>query len=137
MFGQHTRHAVQQTHAVAGRNVEQPALALLVGLQVDSGRDRKTLDAPRHPAATRCRQRAGLCDGVEQLGLYHAGQFVVVVRHGLGDNLKRVKRVGVVGGVDAGIQNAEAALVKVAANARKQVGLVRCVDQHLQAFTQR
>ena len=54
----------------------------------------------------------------------------------MGDDLKGVERVVVVGGMHAGIQNAEAALVKITANPGKQVSLVGRVDQHLQAFTQ-
>ena len=36
-----------------------------------------------------------------------------------------------------GVQDTETAVVEVAANAREQIGLVACIDQHLQAFTDR
>ena len=51
------------------------------------------------------------------------------------DHLEGVQRVAVAGGVDLGIQNAEAGLVEVTTDTGKQVGLVGGIDQHLHAFT--
>ena len=51
------------------------------------------------------------------------------------DDLEGVYRTAIVGGVHFGIQNAESGLVKISANARKQISLVRCVHHNLQAFT--
>jgi hypothetical protein len=61
-----------------------------------------------------------------------------VLVHAIGcDHLKGIQRVLGLAGVHARIQDAETALVKVAAYAGKQVGLVLGVDHHLQALTNR
>ena len=54
-----------------------------------------------------------------------------------GDDLEGVERVSVAGGVHPGVQNAEVGLVKIAADAGKQVGLVGRVHDHLQPATRR
>ena len=67
--------------------------------------------------------------------LQHAGKFAVFIRISLRDDLKGVQRVAVFGGVNPRVLNAEGALVKVATNAGKQIGLIRRVHQHLQPLT--
>ena len=57
--------------------------------------------------------------------LFHAGG---------GHHFKGVQRVAGLRGVNPGVNDAEGCLVKVAADAGKQIGLVWCVDQYLQAF---
>ena len=57
--------------------------------------------------------------------------------HRAGADLEGVERVAVARGVHPRVEDAEAALVEIAANACEQVALVRRVDQHLQAFTDR
>ena len=59
-----------------------------------------------------------------------------MVHVGLGaDDLEGVERPAVAGGVDAGVQDGKARLVKVAADAGEQVGLIGGKNQHLQPFT--
>ena len=53
------------------------------------------------------------------------------------DDLKSIESVTIASGVNLGVQDAETGLVEITANTRKQIGLVWCVDHHLQAFTQR
>ena len=53
---------------------------------------------------------------------------------GGGDHLEGVERMAVAGGVHLGVEDAEAGLVEIAADAGEQVGLVEGVHQHLHAF---
>ena len=136
--GQYAGDRIQQPRAVAGRYVEQPVLGFFVGPQGHAGSDREALDPPRYAALGR--KREGSCIGNRQcqVGLQHAGQRLVMFFHTGGrDHLKGVERVALPGGVHPGINDAERGLVKVAANAGKQIGLVRGVNQHLQSLAQR
>ena len=88
---QHQRNRIQQAGAVAGRDVEQPVLRLLVRAQGDARRNRKAFDPARHPAFGRLGQRPGCSDGQRQLGLQHAGQGLVMLFHaGRCDHLKGI-----------------------------------------------
>ena len=135
MFGQHPRHRIEQAHPVAGGDAQQPALGLVVGPQVDAWGDGETLHPARHPAPAGRGQGAGLVDGAGQVGLDHADQFAVVLGQGGGDHLEGVERPAIAGGVHLGVEDAEAGLVEIAADAGKQIGLVGGVDQHLHTFT--
>ncbi len=134
MVRQHACHRIQQAGAVARRDVEHPALRLVVRHQADARVDRKAAHAARHAALARRRQRAGLFERLGKAGLDHAHQVAVVLRRKGGHDLEGVERVAVAGGVHLGVDDAERRLVEVAADAHEQVGLVGRVDDHLQAF---
>ena len=134
VVGQDAGDGVEQAGAVGGGDGQQPLLGFFIGAQQHARRIGKAFDAARQAALGGCGQRAALHQGDGQVVFHHVHELAVLLLHGGGDDLEGVQRVAVVGGVHAGVKNRKTGLVEIAADAGKQIGLIGCVDQHLQAF---
>ena len=69
--------------------------------------------------------------GLRQIVLHHVDELSVALIEQVTHHLKRIDGKAIFSGVNFGIQDAEARLVKVATNSGKEVLLIGCVDHHL------
>ena len=133
--GQDAGDAVEQAGAVGGADVQQPALGFFIGLQAHVGGNRKAAGAARGLAAHWLGQRGGSGQRRGQTRFDQRGEGAGLHLQLRGQHLKGVECMAVRAGVDAGVQDGEVGLVKIPANAGKQILRIRRIDQHLYAFT--
>src|SRR6185312_10760438 len=133
-LGERIGNARQQTRPVAGDDLEDEVRSLVVGKDADFGRERKMPQMTADASLGGELERRPLGQGPLQLELDVADRLAIAgvgVRRVMHD--EGVERIAVPRRMDLGFENRQPGPAEKAADARKELFLVRQVDHQLQA----
>ena len=110
-------------------------MRLFIGRERHARHHRKAAHAARQTPFDGLWQRRFALNGQGQAAFNQRGQLAVMHVQLLRRDLECIQRIAIACGVNASVHHGQPGVVKVAADAGKQIGLIGGVHQHLHPFT--